>query len=142
MTSAVAGKFSEWSGTSRDWSRLLRSTTILRLEFVFQTVCKMAEWEFVAEVSAVPSGGRVSVIVDETPALLLRAGDDFYCIEDICSHDGQPLTDGPVEEGGIVCPRHGARFDLRTGAPVRMPATQAIRVFQVQVQEGRVFARP
>lgn len=97
--------------------------------------------ELIGTKDEIPDGGRKSVIVDETPALLIRLGDRFYCIEDVCSHDGQPLTDGPIEDSCIVCPRHGARFDLEDGRPLRMPATEPIRVFPLEVDaEGRIFA--
>jgi len=95
----------------------------------------------IASVSELPPGARKSVIVDETPALLLRIGDDFYCIEDICTHDGQPLTDGPITDCQITCPRHGARFDLRTGRPTRMPATEPVRTFVVEVSGEDVLVR-
>jgi 3-phenylpropionate/trans-cinnamate dioxygenase ferredoxin subunit len=102
----------------------------------------MSDFEEVARVDEVPSGGRKSVIIDETPALLLRVGDNFYAIEDVCTHDGQPLTDGPLNGCEITCPRHGARFDIRTGQPLCMPATEPVRTFEVQVRDGKVFARP
>jgi 3-phenylpropionate/trans-cinnamate dioxygenase ferredoxin subunit len=95
----------------------------------------------IASLSEIPPGGRKSVIIDETPALLLRIGDDFYCIEDVCTHDGQPLTDGPVADCQITCPRHGARFDLRTGKPTRMPATEPVRTFAVEVRGEDVVVR-
>ena len=79
------------------------------------------------------------MVVDEVPALLLRIGDDFYCIEDVCTHDGQPLTDGPLTGCEITCPRHGARFDVRTGKPTRMPATEPVRTFPVEVRGDDVL---
>lgn len=102
----------------------------------------MADWEEIAQVSDVAAGGRLSVIVDDTPALLLRAGDDFYCLEDVCTHDGQPLTDGTLKGTTIECARHGAQFDIRTGAVLKMPATSPVQVFQIEVRNGAVFARP
>jgi 3-phenylpropionate/trans-cinnamate dioxygenase ferredoxin subunit len=99
----------------------------------------MAEWTRVAAVSDVSPGGRLSIEVDEVPALLLRAGDDFYCLEDVCTHDGQPLTNGPFNGKEITCPRHGAKFDVRTGAPTCMPATSPVRVFEVSIRDGQVF---
>jgi 3-phenylpropionate/trans-cinnamate dioxygenase ferredoxin subunit len=101
----------------------------------------MADFEEVAHVDEVPPGGRKSVIVDETPALLLRVGDDFYAIEDVCTHDGQPLTDGPFEGCVITCPRHGAKFDVRTGKPLCMPATEPVRTFEIEVRGNTVFGR-
>lgn len=100
----------------------------------------MPYWEHVASPDEVAPGTRKAVIVDDTPALLLRVGNDYYCIEDVCTHDGQPLTDGPVDEGQITCPRHGARFDLQTGAPTCMPATEPIRTFAVEVRADGVYA--
>lgn len=86
------------------------------------------------------SGERQSVVVDDVPALVVRIGDDFFVIEDVCSHDGQPLTDGPIADCSIACPRHGARFDLKTGAALCMPATQAIRTFDVEIRDAEVWA--
>jgi 3-phenylpropionate/trans-cinnamate dioxygenase ferredoxin subunit len=99
----------------------------------------MPQAVLIAAVSAIPPGGRLSVVVDEVPALLLRIGDDFYCIEDVCTHDGQPLTDGPLTGCEITCPRHGARFDVRTGAPTRMPATEPVRTFPVEVRGNDIL---
>ena len=74
----------------------------------------MAEFEKVAGGDEVPPGGRKSIIVDELPALLIRIGDGYYAIEDVCTHDGQPLTEGLIDGIEITCPRHGARFDVTT----------------------------
>jgi 3-phenylpropionate/trans-cinnamate dioxygenase ferredoxin subunit len=101
----------------------------------------MASVEQVATIAEVPPGGRKSVIVDDVPALLLRIGDDFYCIEDVCTHDGQPLTEGPLDGRAITCPRHGAQFDVSTGEALCMPATEPVRTFPVEVRDGTVFVR-
>ena len=102
----------------------------------------MTTFERVAAVTEIPPNGRKSIIIDDVPALLVRVGNDFFAIEDVCSHDGQPLTDGPVVDGAITCPRHGARFDMKTGNALCMPATRAIPTFAVQVQDGEVFVGP
>lgn len=99
-------------------------------------------FERVAAVTEIPPNGRKSIIVDDVPALLVRVGNDFFAVEDVCSHDGQPLTDGPVADGAITCPRHGAKFDLKTGKAVCMPATRGIQTFAVQVRDGDVFVGP
>jgi len=98
--------------------------------------------ELAAAIDEIPRGGRKSIFVDDIPALLIRIGDDFFAIEDVCSHDGQPLTDGPVQAGQITCPRHGARFDLRTGKPMCMPATSAISVFAVEKRADGIYVGP
>lgn len=101
----------------------------------------MSEFEQVAALDEIPPGGRKSILVDETPALLIRIGSEFYAIEDVCTHDGQPLTDGPLNGCEITCPRHGARFDVRTGKPLCMPATEPVRTFEIQIHDNAVFAR-
>ena len=84
----------------------------------------------------------MSIVVDDMPALLVRIGQDYFAIEDVCSHDGQPLTDGPIADGAVTCPRHGAKFDLKTGKTLCMPATRPIQTFSVQVRDGEIFVGP
>lgn len=100
----------------------------------------MPEFERMAGLDEIPSLGRKSIVIDdEIPALLLRVDDVYYCIEDVCSHDGQPLTNGEFAGNEIICPRHGARFDVRSGQPTAMPATEPIRVFEVQIREDGIY---
>ena len=91
-------------------------------------------------VDELQPGERRSVFVDDTPALIIRLADAWHVIEDVCTHDGQPLTTGELSGCSIVCPRHNARFDLQTGKALCMPATQPIRVFRVEVRDGAVWA--
>ena len=76
----------------------------------------MSEFEQIATVDEVPTGSRKSVVIDETPALLLHIGNDFYAIEDVCTHDGQPLTDGPLNGCEITCPRRSGTASTCTPA--------------------------
>jgi 3-phenylpropionate/trans-cinnamate dioxygenase ferredoxin subunit len=96
--------------------------------------------ERVIGVDELKSGERKSVYVDDIPSLVIRIEDQFFVIEDVCSHDGQPLTNGPVQDCTIVCPRHSAKFDLKTGKALCMPATEAIRVFKTEIRDGVVWA--
>ncbi len=100
------------------------------------------EWELIATNDEIEGKQRLSVIVDETPALLIQLGSFWYVMEDVCTHDGQPLTDGEIVDGEIKCPRHGARFDIKTGVAKCMPATQPIRIFEVSVREDGLYSRP
>ena len=104
----------------------------------------MAEFEQVASVDEIKPGERLSVFYDDDiPILLVQSEDGSYqAVEDVCTHDGQPLTDGPIENGEIVCPRHGARFDLKTGEPKCMPATSAIATFEIKVEGDDILLRP
>ncbi|QDT35639.1 non-heme iron oxygenase ferredoxin subunit [Thalassoglobus polymorphus] len=97
-------------------------------------------FEKVGLVSEIPDVGRLSVILgDEVSALVLRAGDDFYCVEDICTHDGQPMTDGDFDGCELTCPRHGAKFNVKTGAATQMPATEPVRTFPVEIRNGEIY---
>ena len=99
----------------------------------------MATFELAAATDEIPDGGRKSIFVDDLPALLVRVGDVYYAIEDLCTHDGGPLTTGAVCDGAIRCPRHGARFDLKTGKALCMPATVGVRTFPVERREDGIY---
>ena len=70
----------------------------------------------------------------------MRIGDDFHAVDDECSHEDYSLAEGVVwtEECEIECPRHGSTFDLRTGEPCSLPATQPIAVYTVVVEDRTV----
>lgn len=93
----------------------------------------------VAQVDDVPPGSRLHLELVEDSVILLNIGGEFYCIADLCTHDGGPLEDGEVLDCQIECPRHGARFDIRTGKVTRLPATDPIPVFQVKIEDGKIF---
>jgi 3-phenylpropionate/trans-cinnamate dioxygenase ferredoxin subunit len=59
-------------------------------------------------------------------------------MDDVCTHDGGPLAEGTIEETVVECPRHGARFDIRTGAVLAMPATQAVPTHAVRIQGDEI----
>ena len=84
----------------------------------------------VAEVAA---GSALRVEVDGLDVAIVRDGDDFYAIEDECSHAAVALSEGDVEGCEIECWMHGSRFDLRTGKPLGPPATEPVPVFPVQI---------
>jgi metal-sulfur cluster biosynthetic enzyme/nitrite reductase/ring-hydroxylating ferredoxin subunit len=95
--------------------------------------------ERVADREELADGARKSIFVDDLPALLVRLGDEYFAVEDTCTHDGQPLTDGAIVGGQIECPRHGARFDLRNGEALCMPATESILTFAVDVRPDGIY---
>ena len=72
-------------------------------------------------------------------ALLVRDGDKIYALASLCSHQEMELQGGHAEDGEWVCPHHGAKFALETGDALSMPAIEAISVFDVRVEAGRVF---
>lgn len=102
----------------------------------------MLDFEEIASVDDFEEADRLEVFIDDTPVLLIHVGEQYFAIEDVCTHDGQPLTDGCIEDGAIVCPRHGARFDLLTGKALCMPATKPVRTFEIEVRDSKIFGRP
>lgn len=100
-----------------------------------------SEWRPAADISGLADRRPLRVVVDDTPVLLVRDGDQIFAIHDRCSHRGCSLSDGELEGDEIVCGCHGSRFDRRTGALKRGPATSAQPAFQVRVENGRVEIR-
>lgn len=94
----------------------------------------------VAPIEELPPGTMRLVAAGERLVGVYRCGDDLLAIEDRCSHDDGPLCEGDWEPGACVvtCPRHGARFDLRTGTPLTLPAYLPVRTFPVSVVDGMV----
>lgn len=101
----------------------------------------MAEFIRVADVAEVPDPGKTLVEVDGDMVALFHVGGVFYAIDDVCTHDGGPLADGELRDHKIACPRHGAKFDIRTGAALSMPAVRATRAHDVKVADGGVWVR-
>jgi 3-phenylpropionate/trans-cinnamate dioxygenase ferredoxin subunit len=87
--------------------------------------------------------GKVMVVELEGQEIALCNVDGaFYAIEDVCSHDGSPLDQAELTGCQIECPRHGARFDVRTGRPLTLPAVVPIRAYQVELRDGGVYVDP
>lgn len=94
----------------------------------------------VASLGEIPAGGAHLVEVDDTRVALFNIQGTIYAIEDTCTHDGGPLVEGHVVNGHEVeCPRHGARFDVRTGAALSFPAFRPTQSLQVRVDGDDVF---
>jgi len=84
-------------------------------------------------------GEAISIPVGRRMIAVVRSGDAYYAIEDICTHDGAQLTGGAIEGTEIICPRHGARFCLRTGEALSPPAYEPVRVFATRIDDGRLW---
>lgn len=93
----------------------------------------------VADVSEIPPEAARRVVVDHTEILVCNVDGRFYAIEDICTHDGGPLDQGTLEGACVVCPRHGATFDVRTGEALTLPAVMPVQTFDVEVEHDRIY---
>ena len=94
----------------------------------------------VCSVEDIEKGAAISVDIDGTAIALVHADDDnFYAVRDECSHANIALSEGEVDGCTLECWLHGSRFDLRTGAPTGLPATEPVPVFPVEVRDGDVY---
>jgi 3-phenylpropionate/trans-cinnamate dioxygenase ferredoxin subunit len=94
----------------------------------------------VCAVSEVAKGTAMSVDLDDLTIAVVHADDDtFYAIHDECSHAAVPLSDGEVDGCTLECWLHGSRFDLRTGKPSGLPATEPVPVYPVEIRDGDVY---
>lgn len=92
----------------------------------------------IASVNDLPPGERLYVTIDETQIIVFNLAGNLYAIGDICSHDGNVLDEAPVEGFDVVCPRHGAHFDLRSGKATALPAVMGIPAYPVRVKDGQI----
>jgi 3-phenylpropionate/trans-cinnamate dioxygenase ferredoxin subunit len=101
----------------------------------------MADFVAAASVSEIPDPGSLLVEVDDQLVVLIHAAGHFYALDDVCTHDGGPLSEGPITGHAIACPRHGAQFDVRSGAALTMPATKPTLAHDVKVEGDQIFVR-
>jgi 3-phenylpropionate/trans-cinnamate dioxygenase ferredoxin subunit len=101
----------------------------------------MSDWVDVAKLGELPPGQRRIVDVDDVQIAVFNLGGEYYAIEDVCTHDYAPLADAKLDGDEIICPRHGARFCIRTGAVMAPPAYEPVPTFPVRIHEGRVQVR-
>ena len=91
------------------------------------------EWVKVAETDDFNHTKMIQVEVDEEPVALIKLKDGFYALHDICSHAEAYLTDGETEGHTVLCPLHGAKFDIRTGENLSLPAVTPVEKYAVKV---------
>jgi 3-phenylpropionate/trans-cinnamate dioxygenase ferredoxin subunit len=94
----------------------------------------------VCPVEELPPGDVKIVRAGELAIGVFNLGGEYYAIEDRCSHDDGPLCEGDWEQDSciVICPRHGANFDIRTGRPLTLPAVEPVDAFPVRVEDGIV----
>ncbi len=97
------------------------------------------EYVAVASVEEIGNGQRLSFEIDYKRIAVFNVGGQYFAMADICSHDDGPLAEGEVDGLEIVCPRHGARFDLSTGEVLTLPAVFDIPVYPLRVVGGEIL---
>ena len=101
----------------------------------------MSDFIEAARVEDIPDPGKEIVEVDDRIVVLVHLDGKIYCVDDHCTHDGGTLGDGDLDGHCLVCPRHGAKFDVRDGSAVTMPATKPTLAHEVKVENGAIFVK-
>ncbi len=101
----------------------------------------MAEFVPVMKTSELPEAGKTVVEVGDRVVALFHVSGTFWALDDLCTHDGGPLAEGQLDGHTIACPRHGAKFDIRDGRALTMPATQPTVAHEVKVEGDQVLIR-
>jgi 3-phenylpropionate/trans-cinnamate dioxygenase ferredoxin subunit len=98
----------------------------------------MSDFIKVAETSDIPAGSVKVVVVGDKRVALCNVDGQFFAIDDLCTHDGGSLDQGELDGDVIECPRHGARFDVRTGKVLALPAVKALNTYPVEVAGNEI----
>ncbi|MEK6248617.1 MAG: non-heme iron oxygenase ferredoxin subunit [Planctomycetales bacterium] len=101
----------------------------------------MSDFKPVARVSELTDPGKLTVECDERLVVVFCVDGNYYCLDDVCTHDGGPLGEGQLSGCQIACPRHGAKFDIRDGQALTMPATQATHSHEVRIDGEDVLVK-
>lgn len=101
----------------------------------------MSEFVKVVGLDELPPGGKILAEIDGRAIALFNVDGSYYAIDDVCTHDGGPLAEGELKGCEIQCPRHGARFDVRTGKALSFPAFEPVTVHSVDLRDDGVFVR-
>ncbi len=95
----------------------------------------------VATTAEIPPGEHKVVEAGEQSLVIFHADDTFYALANVCSHDNGPLGEGTCSDHEIMCPRHGARFDFRTGRVLSFPAVVDVPSYPVKVEGDRILVK-
>jgi len=98
----------------------------------------MVEYVSVLDADAVPPGEARRVVVGDEEIAIYNVDGELFATSDICSHEEASLSDGELFDHVVECPLHGARFDVRTGRPLSLPAVYPVRTYPVRVVDGKV----
>ncbi len=99
----------------------------------------MSDFTPVCKVSDLSDPGKMLIDVQDRLVALFHVDGNFWAIDDVCTHDGGPLAEGELLGCEIQCPRHGARFDVRTGRPLCMPAIEPVAVHPIEVRGDDIY---
>jgi 3-phenylpropionate/trans-cinnamate dioxygenase ferredoxin subunit len=92
----------------------------------------------VCALDDLPPGERVYLELNDKPVIIFNVEGELFAIDDECTHDNGPLGEGDLDNHHIICPRHGARFDIRNGKALTLPAVKGVQTYPLRVRDGMV----
>jgi nitrite reductase/ring-hydroxylating ferredoxin subunit len=101
----------------------------------------MAGFVKVATMSDIPEGSMKAFTIGHDRVVVAHTADGFYAFADECSHDSAPISDGRLKDHQVICPRHGARFNIVTGAVEAPPAVVGIDTYEVKIDGDDILVR-
>lgn len=101
----------------------------------------MSDFVIVAKTTDLSDPGQMLVEVEDRIVVLFKVNGQYFCIDDVCTHDGGPLSEGRLDDHTIACPRHGAKFEIRNGKALTMPATVDTPAHEVKVEGDNILVR-
>jgi 3-phenylpropionate/trans-cinnamate dioxygenase ferredoxin component len=99
----------------------------------------LVKWIDAGPAASLSDGQTLSIAVGRRVIAVARSGAEYFAIDDVCTHDGAELTGGSIEGSEIICPRHGARFCLRTGEALTPPAYEPVRVYETKIEGDHLW---
>jgi 3-phenylpropionate/trans-cinnamate dioxygenase ferredoxin subunit len=101
----------------------------------------MSDFIPVCKTTDIPDPGKDVFEIEGRFVVVFHLDREWFALDDCCTHDGGPLGQGWIEGFQIICPRHGARFDIRTGLALTMPAVHATAAHEVKIEGDQVFVK-
>jgi 3-phenylpropionate/trans-cinnamate dioxygenase ferredoxin subunit len=96
----------------------------------------VAKFVKVGRADEIGPGEKKIFEADGIMVVVVNLDGEYFCLEDVCTHDGGPVGEGKLDDGQLVCPRHGARFDVRTGEARTVAAFEPVATYEVKVDNG------
>ena len=100
---------------------------------------ELAGYTRACTLADVPQEGAIGVELSGTPVAIVRAGGELFALHDVCSHEEVPLSEGEIYDHTVECWLHGSCFDLRTGQPTGLPATEPVPVYPVKIEGDEIY---
>jgi 3-phenylpropionate/trans-cinnamate dioxygenase ferredoxin subunit len=96
-------------------------------------------WHEVAAADSIGDDEAIGVKVGKEEIMVCRSSGELHALHNVCTHQYALLSDGYIEDGCIECPLHQGRFNLKTGEAMCAPVTDAVKVFPIKTEGGKVF---